>query len=102
MESIENRERQALEQIGRIIAGLGPGSYIAEALREAFGGGAEFQSTAGGAANLADELRQVRLPDRTVQKWEADRREVLQRQLAEAEAQVAALKAELYDLTVKG
>ena len=102
MESIENRERQALEQIGRIIAGLGSGSYIAEALQKAFGGDAEFQGTAGGAANLADELRQVRLPDRTVQKWEADRREVLQRQLAEAEAQVAALKAELYDLTVKG
>lgn len=102
MESIENRERQALEQIGRIIAGLGPGSYIAEALRGAFGEDAEFQGTSGGAASLADELQQVRLPDRTVQEWEADRREVLQRQLAEAEAQVAALKAELYDLTVKG
>lgn len=101
MQNIENRERQVLEQIGSIIAGLCPGNYIAAALREAFGGDTEFQGTSGGATSLADELQQVRLPDRTVQEWEANRREVLQRQLAEAEARVAALKAELYDLTVK-
>jgi len=68
MESIENRERHALEQIRRILAGLGPSSYIAEAIRGAFGEAAECQDTSGKEASPADELRQVRLPERTVQE----------------------------------
>ena len=37
METMKNRDLQALEQIGGILAGLGPDSYIAAALKRSFG-----------------------------------------------------------------
>lgn len=103
METMKNQDLQALEQIGGILAGLGSDSYIAAALRKSFciprSGGDDSKE----APTPPDELQQVRLPDQVVQEWEksaADQREALQHQLAEAEAQVAVLKAKLYDLTV--
>ena len=80
METMKNQDLQALEQIGSILAGLGPDSYIAAALKRSFG-----------------------ILQPVVREWEtsaADQREALRHQLAEAEALVAALKAKLYDLTV--
>lgn len=37
METMKNQDLQALEQIGSILAGLGPDSYIAAALKRSFG-----------------------------------------------------------------
>lgn len=37
METMKNQDLQALEQIGGILAGLGPDSYIAAALKRSFG-----------------------------------------------------------------
>lgn len=100
METMKNQDLQALEQIGGILAGLGPDSYIAAALKRSFG---ISRSAPQKAPAPPDELRQVRLPEQVVREWEtsaADQREALRHQLAEAEALVAALKAKLYDLTV--
>ena len=36
METMKNRDLQALEQIGGILAGLGPDSYIVAALKRSF------------------------------------------------------------------
>ena len=103
METMKNQDLKALEQIGGILASLGPDSYIAAALKKSF----DFPRPGGGYSGKVptppDELHGMRLPDQVVQEWEksaADQREALWHQLAEAEAQVAALKAKLYDLTV--
>lgn len=100
MDTMENQDLQALEQIGGILAGLGPDSYIVAALKRSFGISRPAPQK---APAPPDELQQVRLPEQLVREWEtsaADQREALQHQLAEAEALVAALKAKLYDLTV--
>ena len=103
METMKNRDLQALEQIGGILAGLGPDSYIAAALKRSFGITQTDRPASQKAPAPPDELQQVRLPEQVVREWEtsaADQREALRHQLAEAEALVAALKAKLYDLTV--
>ncbi len=102
METMKNQDLQALEQIGGILAGLGPDSYIAAALKRSFGIPQPDRAAPQKAPALPDELRQVRLPEQVVREWEtsaADQR-ALRHQLAEAEALVVALKAKLYDLTV--
>ncbi len=103
MEIIKNQDLQALEQIGGILAGLGPDSYIVAALKRSFDTSRSDQPAPQKAPTPPDELQQVRLPEQVVREWEssaADQREALRHQLAEAEALVAALKAKLYDLTV--
>lgn len=102
METMKNQDLQALEQIGGILAGLGPDSYIAAALKKGFGVPQSGQDDPQAAPASPEELQQVRLPEQLVQEWEnaAAQREELQRQLTEAKAQVEALKAKLYDLTV--
>lgn len=103
METMKNQDLQALEQIGGILAGLSPDSYIAAALKKGFDLPRPGGVDSGEAPAPPDELQGMRLPDQVVQEWEksaADQREALRHQLAEAEAQVAALKAKLYDLTV--
>ena len=103
METMKNQDLQALEQIGSILAGLGPDSYIAAALKRSFGILQPDRVASQKAPAPPDELQQVRLPEQVVREWEtsaADQREALRHQLAEAEALVAALKAKLYDLTV--
>ncbi len=103
METMKNQDLQALEQIGCILAGLGPDSYIAAALKRSFGTSRPDRPASQKAPAPPDELQQVRLPERTVCEWEtsaADQREALRHQLAEAEALVSTLKAKLYDLTV--
>ena len=103
METMKNQDLQALEQIGSILASLGPDSYIAAALKRSFGILQPDRAASQKAPAPPDELQQVRLPEQVVREWEtsaADQREALRHQLAEAEALVAALKAKLYDLTV--
>lgn len=100
---MKNQDLQALEQIGGILAGLGPDSYIATALKRSFGISQSDQPNPWQAPTSPDELRQMRLPEQVVREWEAsaaDQREALQHQLVDAEALVASLKAKLYDLTV--
>ena len=104
METMKNQDLQALEQIGSILAGLGPDSYIAAALKRSFGILQPDRAASQKAPAPPDELQQVRLPEQVVREWEtsaADQREALRHQLAEAEALVAALKAKLYDLLVE-
>lgn len=103
MEIIKNQDLQALEQIGGILAGLGPDSYIVAALKRSFDTSRSDQPAPQKAPTPPDELQQVRLPEQVVREWEtsaADQREALRHQLAEAEALVAILKAKLYDLSV--
>ena len=104
METMKNQDLQALEQIGSILAGLGPDSYIAAALKRSFGILQPDRAASQRAPAPPDELQQVRWPEQVVREWEtsaADQREALRHQLAEAEALVAALKAKLYDLLVE-
>ncbi len=103
METMKNQDLQALEQIVGILAGLGPDSYIAAALKKSFDIPRSGPNDPPKTPTPPDDLRQVRLPEQVVREWESsavDQREAIQRQLAEAEAQVAILKAKLYDLTV--
>ena len=103
METMKNQDLQAWEQIGGILASLGPDSYIVAALKRSFDTSRSDQPAPQKAPTPPDELQQVRLPEQVVREWEtsaADQREALRHQLAEAEALVAALKAKLYDLTV--
>ena len=103
METMKNQDLQAWEQIGGILASLGPDSYIVAALKKSFGSSQPDRLTPQKSLAPPDDLRQVRLPEQVVREWEssaADQREALRHQLAEAEALVAALKAKLYDLTV--
>ena len=94
MESQQHLEQQALEQIRTIIETLGPDSYITSALQNIFSAPSE--------ANPLDELQQIRLPEKTVQKWDtASQIEELQQQIKEAEAHLAVLKEKLYHLTAK-
>lgn len=62
--SQKNQEQQALEQIRAIIETLGPDSYIASALQNIFSTPSEVP----GDPKLTDELRQIHLPEKTVQE----------------------------------
>jgi len=102
MEIGKNQDRQALNQIKRILSGLGPDSYIAKALMGTFAKEVGCRENFEAAVGLAEELRQVRLPEQFVRDHEAaavNQRESLLRQLEEAEAKVTEIKARLYDLT---
>ena len=99
VEITKDQEREALEQIKALVAGLGPNSYIATAFRSVFDIAEENidNDFSGNPVDHAQELGE-QLAQRTVQVGQlAEERDEYKARAEAAEAQLIVLKAKLYD-----